>query len=258
MFKYTRWGLRVFFPLVYAYFAWMRRYARHPERYTLEVRYAKVREFVFKIAKILRLDVEVSNKPKLEHGKTYYYVANHTSLVDAIVTVMLFDEPVRFIVKNEARKMPVVRHLTKILECVYLERDNLKQEIRAMQTTRKSLANKESSWMVFPEGTRNKVYQNDVAEYKAGAFKAPLQTNTPIVPFVLWGTQVVLPLRTRAKRFPIFAEFLEPVMHYNDETTNDLATAIYSATNKTMNELRTKYQTVAKLNKFGQKFIKLQ
>lgn len=258
MFKYTRWILRLFFPITFAYLGWMHRYSRHPERYSLEERYGKVRQFVFKIARVLRLDLQINKRPKLEKGKTYYYVANHTSLVDAIVVVMLFAEPVRFIVKTEAQKMPIVRSLIKILECVYLERDNLKQEIRAMQITRKSLANKESSWMVFPEGTRNKAYQNDVADYKAGAFKAPLQTDTPIVPFVIWGSQVVLPLRTRARRYPVFVTFLAPIMAYNEQTTNDLGTAIYNATNTVMKELRVKYQSVAKLNKFGQKFINLQ
>ena len=47
MWKYIGWVIKVVPRVIFDYFAWIRRYARRPERYPLEVRYAKVRAFVF-------------------------------------------------------------------------------------------------------------------------------------------------------------------------------------------------------------------
>lgn len=253
MFKYTKWVLRLIFPLLAAYFGWMIRYARKPEKYPLELRYQRTRKFILKLVRILDLEITVKNKPSLKEDEKYYIVANHNSLVDAVVAVYLFEEPVTFIVKKEASKTPFVRLFIKIIGSVYIERDNLRQEIQAMQKTRDSLAAQEVSWMVFPEGTRNRDYHAPVATYKAGAFKAPLQTEVTIVPLVMWGTQLVLPLKTRAKKFPIFVNFL-PLVTKSEMVglnTQQIAKSIEERTNAAVLELRTKYKAVAQLNKHG-------
>lgn len=257
MFKYTKWVLRVMFPLLWAYFSWMMKYARKPEDYPIELRYAKTRKFMFRLAKILGLEMMIQNPREFKNDEKYYYVANHTSLVDAIVTICLIPEPVTFIVKNEARKMPFVRLFIKIIGGVYIERDNLKQEIRAMQQTRTSLANKEVSWMVFPEGTRNRNYHAPIQPYKPGAFKAPLQTGTTIIPLVYWGTQLVLPRKTRAKKYPILVKFLPEVMTsgLQDTTTHDIAEAINKDSNTELIELKSKYKEIVKINKYGMNII---
>ncbi|HZJ89474.1 MAG TPA: lysophospholipid acyltransferase family protein [Bacilli bacterium] len=260
MFKYTKWVLRLIFPLLGAYFIWMIRYARKPEKYPLELRYGRTRKFILKLAKVLDLEITINNQPKFNKDEKYYIVANHNSLVDAVVAVYLFEEPVTFIVKKEASKTPFVRLFIKIIGGVYIERDNLRQEIQAMQKTRDSLAAQEVSWMVFPEGTRNRDYHAPVAPYKAGAFKAPLQTDTTIVPLVMWGTQLVLPLKTRAKKFPILVEFLPPVTKSEMAglNTQQIAMAVEEATNKKREQLKVEYLKLAQLNKHGRAIINKQ
>lgn len=257
MFKYTKWVLRLIFPLLGAYFIWMIRYARKPEKYPLELRYGRTRKFILKLVKILDLEISVTNQPEFKKDEKYYIVANHNSLVDAVVAVYLFEEPVTFIVKKEASKTPFVRLFIKIIGGVYIERDNLRQEIQAMQKTRDSLAASEVSWMVFPEGTRNRDYHAPVAPYKAGAFKAPLQTDTTIVPLVMWGTQLVLPLKTRAKKFPVFVNFLPPITAsaMKGLNTHQIADSVEETTNATLKKLKKEYLAIAKLNKHGQAII---
>ena len=253
MFKYFVWGIKVGIPLLWNYVVWMRRYSRHPERYSQEERFNRSQKFIRKVLKRLKVDVEIRNLPPLEKGEVYYFVGNHTSLMDALIPVAYMPVPVQFVSKLENEKIPFVGTMFKIIGGVLIERDNLKQEIKAMQQMRTSLANKESSWVIFPEGTRKKDYHAPFLEYKAGAFKAPLQTETTIIPFVLWGNQLILPKKTRAKRYKVIFEFLPPVKPVG--TTLDIASAIQSASEEVALRLKEEYYHTQKLNKHGRRMI---
>ncbi len=158
MFKYFIWGFKAGIPIVWSYLTWMRRYARNPERYSQEHRFARAQKLARKVLRRLKVDVEIRNAPVLDPSKVYYFVCNHTSLMDAIVTLAYMPVPVHYVSKIENEKIPFVGTMFKVVGGVLIERDNLKQEIRAMQATRESLNNKETSWVIFPEGTRKKDY----------------------------------------------------------------------------------------------------
>jgi 1-acyl-sn-glycerol-3-phosphate acyltransferase len=253
MFKYFIWVFKAGIPIVWNYFTWMRRYAKHPERYSREERFARAQKFTRKVLKRLKVDVEIRNMPVLSKEKVYYFVGNHTSLMDALVTLAYMPLPVHYVSKVENEKIPFVGTMFKVVGGVLIERDNLKQEIKAMQTTRESLGKGETSWILFPEGTRNKDYHAPLLEYKAGAFKAPLQTNTEIVPFVLWGNQLILPKKTRAKRYKVIMEYLPPVDPSG--TTQEIASNIQSASQEVANRLKEEYFQTQKLNKYGRLMI---
>ena len=253
MFKYLIWGFKAGIPIVWSYLTWMRRYARHPERYSQEKRFARAQKLARKVLRRLKVDVEIRNEPEFDPAKVYYFVGNHTSLIDAIVTLAYMPVPHHYVSKIENEKIPFVGTMFKVVGGVLIERDNLKQEIKALQATRDSLRDKETSWVIFPEGTRKKDYHAPLLEYKAGAFKAPLQTNTEIVPFVMWGNQLILPKKTRAKRYKVILEYLPIVKP--EGTTLEIASAIQSATEEVANRLKEEYLRTQKLNKFGRRMI---
>lgn len=253
MFKYLVWLIKVGFSLVWNYFVWMRRYARHPERYSQAHRFARAQKYAKKVLRRLKVDVEIRNRPQLAKDEVYYFVGNHTSLMDALVTLAYVDIPVFYVSKIENAKVPFVKTMFQVVGGVLIERDNLKQEIKAMQRTCESLQDKETSWIIFPEGTRNKDYHAPLLEYKAGAFRAPLQTNTTIIPFVLWGNQLILPRKTRARRYKVIFEYLPPVIPTG--TTNEIALNIQNESNLLANKLKAEYNASQRLNKAGRKII---
>ena len=254
MFKYFIWVSKIGIRVIWEYLSWMRRYARHPERYSAEDRFSRGQRFARIVLKRLKVDVEVRNEPTLKADEVYYFVANHSSLTDALVVLGYMPTPISFVSKKENRELPFVRTMFQIVGGIYIERDNLKQEIRAMQTMRNSLAKKESSWIIFPEGTRNRDYHGPLLEYKAGSFKAPLQTNTTIVPLVLQGTQLILPRKTRAKRYKVILEYL-PLVEPTG-TTIEIADHLYDLSNARLSALKDEYRETQKLNKYGQKMIR--
>lgn len=253
MFKYVGWLIKAGIPIVWNYFAWMRRWAKHPERYSQEERTNRGRKTALKLLKRLKVDVEIRNAPTLKEGEVYYFVGNHTSLMDAVVTLAYLPIPVHYISKIETKKMPFASTMFKIVGGLLIERDNLKQEIKVMQQMRDSLTKKKISWLIFPEGTRKRDYHGPLLDYKAGAFKPPLQAGTTIIPFVLWGNQLILNKKTRAKRYKVILEYLDPVLPIG--TTTEVAEKILAESNRVAEKLKDEYFHTQTLNRYGRKMI---
>ncbi len=253
MMKYLIWIIKVGIPILWNYFTWMRRYAKHPERYSKKERYEKCQKLARKVLHLLKVDVEIRNVPNLKENEVYFFVGNHASLLDAIVVLAYMPTEVRFVSKKENRTVPIVNTAMKIVDAVFIDRNNLKQEIKAVQTIRESLAEREISWLMFPEGTRKKDYHAPLLDYKAGAFKAALQTNTTIIPFILQGTELVFPFRTRAKRYLVILNYLDEVVP--DGTTSEISQKIYNDSIELKNKLKVEYAERQKLNRYGKKMI---
>lgn len=256
MFKYFIWVLKVFFPAIYHY-GWIYRYSRHPEKYPLELRYRRARALILQFLRIVKVDIITIDMPKFTADQRYFLVGNHISFIDALVVIAMHEHPISFASKVESLKMPFVGRVIKIIDGVFLERDNLKQEIKVMQVIKKSMLAKTINWSIFPEGTRNKHYYAPMGEFKAGTFKLPVTTNTPVQPVAIWGSQVVLPKKIRWKRYPIYVKFLPQINPQDYEgNTQKIALASQQSIQAAVNDLRHEYPTlVAKYSK-NKDFIK--
>lgn len=253
MFKYFIWIMTVGTRIVWNYLTWMRRYARHPERYSQAERFRRGQKLAQAMLRGLKVEVEIRNAPVLNSDDVYFFIGNHTSMMDALIVLANMEVPVAYVSKKENRELPFVSTMFKVVGGIYIERENLKQEIKAMQQIRESLGNKESSWIVFPEGTRNRDYHTNLLEYKAGSFKAPLQTKTTIVPFVLQGAQLILPRKTRARRYKVIMEYLPLVAP--EGTTLEIAENLHKLSLETVERLKIEYRDTQKLNKYGRQMI---
>lgn len=244
MIKYFIWIIKLIIPAIYHYFRWILWYSLNPKKYSLKLRYNRVRGIVFQFLRILKIDINVVNKPNLEVGKKYYLVGNHVSFLDPVVLIALHEEPISFVSKIEVTKFPFVGRILKIIDGVFLERDNLKQEIRVMQEMKKSLAEGRQSWVIFPEGTRNKQYNASLNEFKAGSFKVPSLVGTEILPIAIWGTQVVLNKKIKWKRYPVYVHYL-PLVNPDifDKNTVKIAVHCQKMIQDEINDMREKHPT---------------
>lgn len=257
MFKYMIWILKLIIPAMVNY-PWIFRYSRHPEKYPLKQRYDRVRGLALTLLRILKVDPIALNKPHLEPGQKVYLVANHVSFFDPIVLIALSEEPLTFVSKIETRKFIFVGRVLRILEGVFIERDNLKQEIKAMQAIKQSMMSQKINWSIFPEGTRNKNYYAPMAEFKAGSFKTPLALNVPIQPIAIWGSQAVLPIKIKWKRYPIYVHYLPLLETKNLKmNTQEVAQSTRDQIQEEVNKMRDAYPTlVAKYTKNNDSFLK--
>jgi 1-acyl-sn-glycerol-3-phosphate acyltransferase len=179
---------RGFIEILWAYFAWMVPYSRHPEKYPLEKRYAKIRKFIISLTKHMRFDFEGKNVERLREHKAALYVANHQSILDPLMIIIGCPHPIKFIAKKEALKTPFAGRVLKAMGSLFLDRDDPRQALSIFADAQKELAAGVCSYGIFPEGTRNRDPEHvDLGEFHPGSLKVGTRAGVPIIPCTQYG-----------------------------------------------------------------------
>lgn len=210
MFKYIVYVIKLLPVLIWDYFAWILPYSRHPKKYPLEKRFAKVQKLVKKVLKALKMDIDVENVELLNDSRIKVFTPNHQSMADPLIFLALAPKPITFVAKVETKKMPIIGRVMRILEGKFLDRKDLRQQLNLLKEVEQSLINQEKSWFIFPEGTRNKDIEHvTINELHPGTYKIVLKSKVPLVPVVIEGTYRVLSKKTHQKRYLVHASFLD-------------------------------------------------
>lgn len=127
----------------------------------------------------------VDNIPKDE---AVLYVANHRSYYDVLVAYVTMPTLTGFIAKKEIRKVPILKTWMDFLQCLFLDRDDIRQ---GMKVILQAIEQVKDGYSIFisPEGTRNQ--GNDMLPFKAGSFKIAEKTGCPIIPVSISNTEAV-------------------------------------------------------------------
>lgn len=199
---------------------------KHPEKYTLEERYKFAQKVVRKLLKILKVNIEVSGLEYIEANPKALIVPNHRSLLDCLVLVAVCDRPLSFVAKEEAEDLFVVGKLTRLLDTLYMQRNNLRQSMKIMKEVAKRLE-EEKAVVIFPEGTRNKT-KEPLQEFKAGALKPAMETSSCIVPVIIRNTETILSSKVK-KKYKVTLEILSPVTpeDYESLSSVELSTQLH-------------------------------
>ena len=111
--------------------------------------------------------------------KSYIFISNHISYLDAAILVKAYRQPFRPLGKVEMSKVPVFGFIYRNA-IVTVDRSSTANRANSVRVL-KSLINKGISVLVFPEGTFNKTNQ-PLKEFYDGAFRVAIETQTPIKP----------------------------------------------------------------------------
>lgn len=155
-----------------------------------------------------------------EDGKSYVFVANHISWLDAALVPAIFRRPLRPLGKAEAGKIPLFGF---IYRRAVITVDRSSPEARQRSVDRlKSLLRKKVSVLVFPEGTFNETGEL-LAPFFDGAFRIAIETGTPVKPLLLLDTFARMPFHKSLSLNPgrSRAVFLETIP-VNDLTIDDV------------------------------------
>lgn len=131
--------------------------------------------------------VRVKGAP-IQHAPTVY-VGNHLSFFDVVICIVTMPRPMAFISKIENKKMPLVNWWMYALGCVFIDRSNLRQQVKELKKAQERLA-QGLSYTLFPEGTRSK--DGSLQEFKPGAFKVATKSGVDIQPFGIEGTPEIM------------------------------------------------------------------
>ncbi len=117
-----------------------------------------------------------------DRSKSYIFISNHISFLDAALLVKIFRQPVRPLGKAEMAKVPVFGFIYKNA-IVTVNRSCAEDRAKSVQLL-KSIISKGISIVVFPEGTFNMTSEPLKFVYD-GAFRVALETQTPIKPVLI-------------------------------------------------------------------------
>ncbi len=215
MFKYLRIILQCGWKLLWIYFRYIVRYARHPERYPLEIRYQKVRELFGVVLDHFRLDWKIKGLDHLrkleKEGKTFLLVPNHLSDLDAICILYWCERPITFVAKKETLKFPFVGKTIKAIDGYFLDRNDLRDGVRMVKDTVNKLTSGKTSVLIYPEGTRNREPNGPLAVFHPGSLKSLYRSGVPVIGIAQYGSQMPLQVNTNYQRYPVHITFFEPI-----------------------------------------------
>ncbi len=124
-----------------------------------------------------RYNIEREQVP--EQGKSYMFVANHTSMADIMLMLVAVKNPFVFVGKKELAKIPLFGFFYK-RTCILVDRSSPESRravfLRAQKRLKQGL-----SICIFPEGG---VPDESILldEFKDGAFRLAINHQIPIVP----------------------------------------------------------------------------
>lgn len=150
------------------------------------------------------------------------YAANHRSFYDIILAYATVPNQTAFISKMEIKKMPCVAQWMYFLNCLFMDRGDVKQNLNVILSAI-SLVKEGYSIYIAPEGTRNAT--DTLLEFKEGSMKIATKGKCPIIPVCLCNTENIfennLPWIKRGK---ILIEYGKPIYpdDLNKETKKQL------------------------------------
>ncbi|GGA89053.1 lysophospholipid acyltransferase family protein [Ornithinibacillus halotolerans] len=165
-----------------------RLYEKPSTEETRESIFATPQNVSMKVIKATGTEVHVTGREKIPDGAVLY-VANHQGLFDILAFLGHLGKPVGFIAKQEIKKLPIIRTWMGLLNCVFIDRSDRRQSMKAINQGIENLK-QGSSLVIFPEGTRGK--GTELSEFKPGSLRLATKANVPIVPVTLNGTYQML------------------------------------------------------------------
>lgn len=157
--------------------------------------------------------VEVRGQNNIPKDGGVLFVSNHRSYFDILAGYGYTYKPLGFVAKYEMIRIPLLRQWMKILNCLFLNRKDIKQGLKTILLGIEKVKSGISIW-ICPEGTRNLNDDvTDVKDFKEGSLKIAEKGKVPIIPVAIYGTYEIweqhLPYMKKNK---VIIEYGEPVI----------------------------------------------
>ena len=123
--------------------------------------------------------IGVERVPK---DRSVLFIINHRGFFDVILAFYTVPVLSGFVSKKEIAKVPGLRLWMRLIRCVFLDRENPREGIKAILKGIENIKNG-TSMFISPEGTRNS--GEGLLEFKPGSLKMAEKAGCPIVPVAI-------------------------------------------------------------------------
>lgn len=139
-----------------------------------------------------RYDLKCLTDQKILKDQQYVIIANHTSIMDIMLTCILFpNHPLCFVGKKELVKIPIFGTIYKRI-CVMVDRNSAKSRADVYRRCAEKMA-EGNSIMIFPEGGVPDDTSIILDQFKDGAFILSTKHQFPVAVFTFVGLKEMFP-----------------------------------------------------------------
>lgn len=143
------------------------------------------RKWARSLVKLSGSDIIIKGEENIPTDRPVVFIGNHQGNFDIPIYLGYVDKPMGFIAKIEITKIPIIRTWMKYLYCVFIDRNDIRQSVEAINEGVLHLKNGHSL-IIFPEGTRSR--GKGLGEFKAGSIKLATKAGAAIVPVTMNGS----------------------------------------------------------------------
>lgn len=142
--------------------------------------------FMFRLfLKVAGVKVTVKGAENIPTDKAVLYVGNHRSYFDILVGYTTTPGLVGFIAKKEMRKFPILNRWMDNVNCLFLDRQDIKAGLKTILEGIEYVKGGISMW-IFPEGTRARgTDELDMLPFKEGSLKIAEKSGCPVIPVAM-------------------------------------------------------------------------
>jgi putative phosphoserine phosphatase / 1-acylglycerol-3-phosphate O-acyltransferase len=134
------------------------------------------------------VQLNVIGKENLTAQRPAVFIYNHRNQVDPVIAGALVRDNWVAVAKKELAKDPIMGPLGKLLDGVFIDRDDSAAAVETLHTVEER-ARKGLSIVMAPEGTR--LDTTEVGPFKKGPFRIAMAVGIPIVPIVVRNAELV-------------------------------------------------------------------
>lgn len=174
------------------------------------------------------VQVEVSGLDNVPAGRSCIFMCNHVSNLDPPIVMPIVPGRGSVLLKKSLMNIPLLGRAMRMAQFVPVERSSSRESARQSVSMAADALRSGLHILVFPEGTRS--LDGRLSTFKKGPFFLARETQAPIIPIALSGTQTMLP-KGRFSIQPSKAQVvvLPPIETGSYATREELMTAVHHA-----------------------------
>lgn len=164
------------------------------------------------------------------------FIFNHRSFFDVAISYATMSKLSGFIAKKELKKVPLINIWIWFLNCLLIDRKDLKQSLKVILEGIE-MVKRGHSIFIAPEGTRNR--EKELLPFKKGSLKIADKTGCPVIPVSISNADNIFETHFPwVRRTHVIIEYGRPIIpkELDKEDQRDLAGYVQNIIKETLNK----------------------
>lgn len=190
---YSAWCIGIFFVVIFFQMLGFVAVSWLPSRRRTLVSYQIGRATAIAWMRLCGYTIMIEGEEKISRERTYMFVANHSNFLDLPMTAYIMTYYYKSLAKKELKYIPIFGYLIQT-SAVLVDRSSAESRKRSVEIV-VELLRSGLSFLIFPEGTRNKTAR-PLKEFFSGAFRMAILAQVPVQPMVYLDHHQLQPVGT--------------------------------------------------------------